>query len=93
MSNECPDGGNHMDSHPQNKDGVIKYNRAWDSYYLVVNKYPRITQDLFYCPWCGIALPKSQCDKWHEELEALGIDWRTDEIPEEYKSEAWRTRG
>lgn len=81
-----------MDIHPQNRDETIQYNPVWDNYYFVISEEPKITQDIFFCPWCGTPLPESQFDAWHNELESLGIDWRTEEVPEKYRSAAWRTQ-
>ena len=45
--------------------------------------------DISSCPWCGAKLPDSQRDRWFDEIEALGLDSWTDEIPRRYESEEW----
>jgi hypothetical protein len=77
-----------MDRHPENKGELVHYDERWDSYYLRVSG--PVTQDLWFCPWCGEQLPDSKHGQWHDELEALGIDWLADELPEKFKTSAWR---
>jgi hypothetical protein len=42
-----------------------------------------------FCPWCGQRLPASLRDAWFHELDALGLDAATDEIPSEFLDERW----
>jgi hypothetical protein len=42
-----------------------------------------------YCPWCGQSLPESLRDDWFEEMEKRGIDPWVDDVPEEFKDDAW----
>ena len=43
-----------------------------------------------FCPWCGSALPASRHEQWREELLRRGFgDPGNEEIPEEFKSDAW----
>ncbi|WP_414642019.1 DUF6980 family protein [Actinocrinis sp.] len=42
-----------------------------------------------FCPWCGERLPKSQRERWFEELESRGIDPWTDRIPDQYQDGRW----
>jgi hypothetical protein len=46
---------------------------------------------LEFCPWCGSTLPPSLRDRWHEELEKLGIDIDDSDavIPEPFRDERW----
>ena len=44
---------------------------------------------LNFCPWCGTKLPKSERDRWFDELEAAGIDPHVDEIPAIYLDGTW----
>lgn len=77
----------HMDGHPQNDWGTVRYDVRFDVYWVAAGA---AKQQLFYCPWCGEQLPPSERDRWFEELEALGIDPATGPIPEDYRSGAWR---
>ena len=76
-----------MDRHPQNDWGSVRYDERFDLYWVEAGG---AKQQLFYCPWCGDALPPSQRDRWFDRLEALGIDPGIDPIPEAFRSGAWR---
>lgn len=78
---------NHMNQHPQNDWGSIQYDVRFDEYWLPAGE---ARQCLFYCPWCGEKLPPSKSDQWFDALEALGIDPLNDEVPDLYRSGAWR---
>lgn len=44
-----------------------------------------------YCPWCGAKLPESGRDAWFDAIEAAGLaEEATDDLPEIYRSGAWR---
>ena len=42
------------------------------------------------CPWCGVGLPESKRHLWFEKLEQMGVDPVGGDLPEEFKSDAWR---
>jgi hypothetical protein len=65
----------------------VQYDTRFDQYWVPAGE---ARQALFYCPWCGEKLPPSQHNRWFDELEALGIDPWKDEVPERYRSSAWR---
>nr|WP_314437151.1 hypothetical protein [uncultured Brevundimonas sp.] len=77
----------HMARHPQNNWGTVRYDARFDHYWLVAGD---AKQQLFFCPWCGDALPESQRDRWFDALEAEGIDPNRDPIPLPYRTGAWR---
>lgn len=77
----------HMDQHPQNAWGSVQYDSRFDEYWVQAGE---ARQALFYCPWCGEKLPASQHDLWFDKLEALGINPCEDEVPESFRSGAWR---
>jgi hypothetical protein len=77
----------HMDRHPQNDWDSVRYDARFDHYWVEAGG---AKQQLFYCPWCGEALPPSQRDGWFDALEALGIDPNLDPIPEPFRTGAWR---
>lgn len=81
-------GLGHMDQHGQNDWGSVKYDPRFDEYWVRAGE---ARQALFYCPWCGMQLPPSQRDRWFDQLEARGIDPWGDEVPEHFRSDAWRT--
>ncbi|MDX2158204.1 MAG: hypothetical protein SFW09_17015 [Hyphomicrobiaceae bacterium] len=46
-----------------------------------------------HCPWCGSALPEGGRDRWFDAIEAAGLaDTPTAELPEHFRSSAWRRR-
>ncbi len=49
--------------------------------------------EIKYCPWCGSKLPESLRDRWLEELEKLGLEFGSPEIPEKYKTDLWWNTG
>jgi hypothetical protein len=79
----------HMDQHRQNDWGSVQYESRFDEYTVVAGS---ARQCLFYCPWCGEQLPASKRDEWFDAVEALGLDPWHDEVPEEFRSDAWRKR-
>lgn len=78
----------HMDQHRQNNWGSVQYDSRFDEYWIVAGS---AQQCLFYCPWCGEALPPSKRDEWFDAVEAFGLDPWEDEVPEEFQSDAWRS--
>ena len=76
-----------MEQHRQNDWGSVSYDDRFDEYWLPAGS---ARQCLFYCPWCGEKLPDSKRDKWFGALEARGLDPRSDEIPEDFRSAVWR---
>ena len=78
---------NHMDEHPQNAWNTVQYDARFDEYWI---KAGDARQSLFYCPWCGEKLPPTQRDRWFDEVEALGLDPWNDEVPDRFRSAAWR---
>jgi len=77
----------HMDRHPQNDWHSVRWDARFDEYWIPAGG---ARQCLFHCPWCGEELPPSQRDRWFDELEAMSLDPLADEIPEAYRSAAWR---
>ncbi|AQR72677.1 DUF6980 family protein [Sphingomonas sp. LM7] len=76
-----------MDKHRQNDWGTVQYDSRVDEYWVVAGS---ARQALFYCPWCGEKLPPSKRDEWYDAVEALGLDPWQDELPQEFRSDAWR---
>jgi hypothetical protein len=46
-------------------------------------------QEISHCPWCGCQLPLSLRDDWFNELEDLGFDEDSSDIPSKYFSDEW----
>lgn len=89
------DRSSHMQTHPENRDDVVKYDGRLREHYLVVRSDldHEVRQLIYNCPWCGDRLPSSLRDRWFSELESIGIDPLVDEIPAKYKTSAWYESG
>jgi hypothetical protein len=83
-----------MTRHGENKGNIVRYDPSYDGYYIVLNAQDAQSpvQGIDWCPWCGEKLPESLYEKWHDTLEALGIDWLSDTIPEHFQTDEWRTK-
>jgi hypothetical protein len=76
----------HMDQHAQNDWGSVQYDNRFDEYWVTAGS---ARQSLFYCPWCGEKLPASKRNAWFDAVEALGVDPWGDQVPVEFRSDAW----
>lgn len=70
-------------------DCLVHYSPRLREYGLIVHDGGSSSCRIHFCPWCGAQLPESLRDRWFEEVEQLGLDPWTDEIPEPYCSSAW----
>lgn len=68
-------------------DAMVEYSARLREYGLIVRDGGNSVRVISFCPWCGAPLPHSLRDRWFEELEQLGIDPHSDEIPAAYLSE------
>ena len=76
----------HMDQDAQNDCGSVSYDNRFNEYWVTAGS---ARQSLFYCPRCGEKLPASKRNAWLDAVEALGVGpWR-DEVPVEFRSDAW----
>lgn len=73
----------------ENADTPLYFSRRLNEFGLKIMDGGASYISIFHCPFCGTSLPESQRERWFEELEKLGIDPWTDEIPEKYKTDAW----
>lgn len=72
-------------------DKPIYYNEIFDEYGLIVHDGGHSYIIIDFCPWCGKKLPQSARENWFLALEKLGYSSPfEDEIPEQFKSSAWR---
>jgi len=46
-------------------------------------------QEIKYCPWCGVELPKSMREAWFGEIEKLGLDPDDPKLPQRFQTDAW----
>jgi hypothetical protein len=75
-------------------DVLIDYSAKFREYGLLIHDGGRSSIGIAYCPWCGSRLPESLRDRWFAKLESLGFtDPLSQDIPEDFKSEAWYRKG
>jgi hypothetical protein len=71
-------------------DVLVHYSSIFDEYGLVIHDGGSSSIQILFCPFCGNELPESKRDRWFDELEGLGFsEPLVDDIPEQYKSDAW----
>lgn len=75
----------------QSNSGV-EYDVRFDDFSIKVGDTGQIRQQLFFCLWCGAELPRSRRDEWFDQLEMLGVDPYLQEVPEDFKTDAWRSK-
>ena len=78
-----------MKKHLQDGEVSILYLKKIREYGITINDGGTSFQEIYYCPWCGKKLPYTLRDEWFDKLQGKGLDPFTDEIPEEYKTDAW----
>jgi hypothetical protein len=73
----------------ENVDTPILYIEKFDEYGLKIYDSGSSSIEIEFCPWCGQKLPESKRDQWFEEIEQLGIDPWSNDIPEKYLNDSW----
>lgn len=72
-----------------NADTPIVFSRKFDEYGLKVLDGGSSSILITHCPWCGQKLPESKRDQWFDEMEKLGIDPWTENLPDKYNTDEW----
>jgi hypothetical protein len=70
-------------------DTPIIYIEKFDEYGLKIFDGGTSAITIEFCPWCGEKLPDSKREEWFDEIEKLGIDPWSGEIPEKYLGNKW----
>lgn len=70
-------------------DALISFTAKFQEYGLIIHDGGSSSILISYCPWCGAQLPASQRDRWFDEMERLGIDPWTGNIPAGYQDDRW----
>lgn len=70
-------------------DNLLVYVAPFQEYGIAVHDGGSSAVTIANCPWCGRRLPDSQRDRWFEELERLGVDPWSDDVPVEYRDGSW----
>lgn len=84
------------DQHPDRwdcPDALIAYTPKFREYGLIVHDGGTSTIEIAFCPWCGSQLPSPLRDEWFDELDRLGLEPESDELPEPLRSDAWWRSG
>lgn len=70
-------------------DCLIEYFDKFDEYGIIVHDGGSSFLCIQYCPWCGHRLPESKRDRWFEEIRRRGFEPDSDDLPEQFRSDAW----
>jgi hypothetical protein len=70
-------------------DKLVRYTPRFREYGLLIHDGGSSSRVISFCPWCGTRLPESLRDTWFERMDALGVDWPTQEPPPEYADPMW----
>lgn len=70
-------------------DALIQFSARFRKYGLIVHDGGASSIVISFCPWCGKGLPRSQRDRWFDELERRGIDPWDGEVPSEFQDGSW----
>lgn len=70
-------------------DTGIVYVEKFDEYGVKINDDGTSYVVIKFCPWCGKKLPNSQREKWFDEIEQLGIEPWSENVPEKYRTDKW----
>lgn len=86
VTRTCPEHPDPFDC----PETVVIHQREFDEYAIPVRTEPGSLVPISHCPWCGTSLPASRRAEWLERLAELGVtDPATQEVPEEYRTDAW----
>jgi hypothetical protein len=78
------------DTHADRYDCAdASFTAKFQEYGLIIHDGGSSSIVISYCPWCGARLPASQRDRWFTEMERVGIDPWTGDIPAEYQDDRW----
>ena len=75
-----------------NADTPIIYCKKFDEYGLKIWDGGSSSILIERCPWRGQKLPDSKRNKWFNEIEKLGINPWTEDVPDKYKTDEWFRR-
>jgi hypothetical protein len=66
----------------------VTYLPKYREFGICVDGGPAV-QVVSFCPWCGAPLPQSLRDTFFEQLEDIGLDPESPELPIDFRSDAW----
>jgi hypothetical protein len=73
----------------EDPDVPLIYTAKFDEFGVRVLDGGSSTIALEYCPWSGDKLPSSLRDAWFKELDRLGLDPLSSDLPAELADERW----
>lgn len=85
VSSTCPDHAQPWEC----SDILLAYSAKFNEYGIVVHDGGSSSVQIFYCPWCGAALPQSRRDEWFDKLDGMGIEPGDTAVPIEMESDEW----
>jgi hypothetical protein len=86
VTTECEQHSDRFDC----PDALLEYSEKFCEYGIIIHDGGTAICLINFCPWCGARLPKSQRDRWFDEIERLGLSGPDDPaIPERFQSDAW----
>lgn len=63
--------------------------KKFDEYGLKIRDGGSSSVKIEFCPWCGDRLPDSKRQRWFDEIEKLGIDPWTQDVPDKFLTDEW----
>jgi hypothetical protein len=48
-----------------------------------------VMQIISHCPWCGAKLPSSLRNEFFDELDRMGLEPESPDLPLQFRSDAW----
>jgi hypothetical protein len=71
------------------KIAEISYSPKFRQYGINVVEDKNDSIKIEYCPWCGKKLPKNLRIEWFDEVEKLGLEPNSPELPKKYLTDRW----
>lgn len=82
-----------MRRHLEEGEVAIVYLPKFREYGIRIEDGGTAFQMIRFCPWCGGMLPSSLRGRWFEELDDLGLEPESPDLPERYRTGAWWQSG
>lgn len=78
-----------MNRHLIEGEVAVRYIGKFREYGILILDGGSSLQEIRFCPWCMCGLPMSLRDEWFEQVDALGLEPDSPDLPERYKTDAW----
>lgn len=70
-------------------DVALQYIPRFREFGIFITDGGTAIQQIAYCPWCGLKLPKSLRDEWFDAIWDMGLEPESAQIPDEFQSDQW----